>query len=184
MFLTEKQLESIGFKSIGKNVQISDKASIYSPHLIEIGDNVRIDDFCVLSPGQLLKIGSFVHIATYSSIIGKGKVILEDFTGISGRVSIYSSSDDYTGLGMTNPMVPNQYRRVTDGDIIIKKHSIVGAGTVILPNSILEEGVAVGALSLINGVYPAYNVYNGVPATKINKRHKKFLEYEKFIGNN
>jgi galactoside O-acetyltransferase len=157
---------------------------VYSPHLIEIGDNVRIDDFCILSPSTLLKIGSYVHIATYTSIIGKGKIILEDFTSISGRVSIYSSSDDYTGLGMTNPLIPIKYRRVTDGDVIIKRHSIVGAGTVILPNTILEEGVSVGALSLICGNYDEFNVYSGVPAKKINKRHKQFLKYEKFVRNN
>ncbi len=50
-FYTRKELERIGFKSIGENVLISDKTSIYSPQNISIGNNVRIDDYCVLSAG-------------------------------------------------------------------------------------------------------------------------------------
>ena len=50
-FYTREQLEKIGFKSIGENVLISDKTSIYSPQNISIGNNVRIDDYCVLSAG-------------------------------------------------------------------------------------------------------------------------------------
>ena len=46
--LSRLQLEDIGFKSVGKNVLISDKASIYGAGNISIGNNVRIDDFVVL----------------------------------------------------------------------------------------------------------------------------------------
>ena len=46
-FLTQTQLHNLGFKSLGQNVLISDKASIYSPELISIGSHVRIDDFCI-----------------------------------------------------------------------------------------------------------------------------------------
>jgi dTDP-4-amino-4,6-dideoxy-D-glucose acyltransferase len=184
MFYTNEQLLQIGFKSLGKNVLISNKASIYSPHLIEIGNNVRIDDFCILSPGSSLILGNYIHISCYASIIGKGRVFVEDFCGISGRVSIYSSNDDYTGLAMTNPMIPSSCRRVTDGDVYLKKHSIVGAGSIILPNSILHEGVSVSALSLINGECEAYSVYAGVPAKKIRNRLTKFLQYERLIDSN
>ena len=50
-FYSREQLEKIGFKSLGENVLISDKTSIYSPENISIGNNVRIDDFSVLSAG-------------------------------------------------------------------------------------------------------------------------------------
>lgn len=184
MFYTEQELQKIGFKSVGKNVLISDKCSIYSPQNIEIGDNVRIDDFCILSPSTNLKIGNYVHIGCYASIIGAGEVIIEDFAGISGRVSIYSSNDDYTGLYMTNPMVPKEYTKVTHAPVIIKKHSIIGAGSVVLPNTIVNEGVSVGSLSLLNGEYEEYSVYTGVPAKKIRNRQKRFLKYEQLIRNN
>ena len=70
--LSEQQLKEVGFKSIGKNVRISDKASIYGAQGIAIGDNVRIDDFVVLSAGAGgIDIGNYIHIAVFSTLIGQ-----------------------------------------------------------------------------------------------------------------
>ena len=55
-YLTQDQLLKLGFKSLGKNVKISDKAAIYDCNNLEIGNNSRIDDFCVIS-GKI-KIGT------------------------------------------------------------------------------------------------------------------------------
>ncbi len=62
-FLSQEALEQFNFKKLGSNVLISDKASIYSPELIEIDDCSRIDDFCVIS-GRV-SIGRNVHIAVF-----------------------------------------------------------------------------------------------------------------------
>ena len=43
-FYTRPELEQIGFASIGEDVFVSRKASIYSPSKISIGNKVRIDD--------------------------------------------------------------------------------------------------------------------------------------------
>jgi galactoside O-acetyltransferase len=179
MFLTKLELEQKGFKSIGENVLISNLASIYNAKNIEIGSNVRIDDFVILSPGISLKIGSYVHIACYSSIIGLGEVVLEDYVGISSRVSIFSSSDDYTGMAMTNPMIPIEYRKVTNGKVLIKKHSIIGTCSVILPNVTIGMGSSIYTQTLIKTDCEELGVYFGIPAKKIGNRLKKFLEYEK-----
>lgn len=183
-FLSEEQLHKLDFKSIGSNVLISEKASIYFPENVEIGNNVRIDDFCIISSSNKCKIGNYIHIGCYASIIGQGDVIIEDFCGISGRVSIYSSNDDYTGLYMTNPTVPSKYTGVTHGLVHIKKHSIIGAGSIILPNTILNEGTSVSALSLLSGELESFSIYSGNPAKKIAKRQKRFLKYEQFVTNN
>ena len=60
-YFSQEALKDIGFKSLGKNVKISDKASIYNPEKIELGDFSRIDDFCVIS-GRV-SIGKYVHVA-------------------------------------------------------------------------------------------------------------------------
>ena len=44
-YLSKQQLDRLGFRRIGNNVRISDKAAIYDPERIEIGDHSRIDDF-------------------------------------------------------------------------------------------------------------------------------------------
>src|SRR5207249_2610301 len=107
---------------------------------------VRIDDFCILSAGEKgIFLGSYIHIACYTSLIGKAAITLADYSNLSSRVSIYSSNDDYSGNYMTNPMVPPQFTNVDHRPVNIGRHCIVGSGTVILPGVTLEEGSAVGA---------------------------------------
>ena len=184
--LDEKSIETLGFASFGKNVKISDRASFYGTNRISLGDNVRIDDFCILSAGiGGIFIGNHIHIAAYSSLIGAGKISLLDFCNISSRVSIYSSSDDYSGCTMTNPTIPSEYTGVTHDSVFLGKHVIVGCGTVILPGVILEEGVAVGALSLVQKNCQAFGIYAGTPAKRIKERKRDLLKIEqRFITAN
>ncbi|OMQ23064.1 acyltransferase [Serratia oryzae] len=178
-FLTEEQLRNIGFFSIGTNVLISDKASVYGASRIKIGNNVRIDDFCVLSAGQGgIEIGSYIHIAVYSSLIGAGKIMVSDFCNISSKVAIYSSNDDYSGEYMTNPMVPSVFTNVTDDVVLLGKHVIIGSGSLVLPGTTLNEGVAIGAFSLVTSECEEFSIYAGVPAKKIKNRKRKLLELE------
>lgn len=178
-FLTEEQLKKIGFASVGENVLISEKASIYNPKNISIGSNVRIDDFCVLSAGEGgIEIGSYIHIAVYSSLIGAGRIALNSFCNISSRVSIYSSNDDYSGASLTNPMVSSEFTNVAHADVVIGKHVIIGSGTVVLPGVVLNEGVAIGALSLVNKSCEDFFIYAGNPARKIKERKRDLLTLE------
>lgn len=183
-FYTEHELKEIGFKSLGTNVLISRNSTIYKPENIEIGSNVRIDDFCVLSAGTSIKIGNYIHIGCSTSIIGKGEVILSDFCGISGHVCIYSSSDDYSGRFMTNPMVPEDLTNVTHAPVFIGKHVIIGCGSAILPGVTLEEGVAIGAMSLVQQDCKSFTIYYGNPLRKLIPRSDKCKELEQLINNN
>ena len=170
----------MGFASVGKDVEISDRASFYGASRIAVGNCVRIDDFCVLSAGERgISIGDNVHVAVYSSLIGAGRIALGNFSNISSRVSIYSSSDDYSGETMTNPTVPQEFKNVCDADVCLGRHVIVGCGSVILPGVTLEEGVAVGALSLIRTDCAAFGIYAGVPAQRIGERSRALLAVER-----
>lgn len=180
-FLSREELKSIGFSELGSNVFISDKVSFYNPKNISIGNNVRIDDFCVLSAGDGgIEVGDYIHIAVFSSLIGAGRIKLSDFVNISSRVSIYSSNDDYSGASLTNPMVPDKFKNVQSEDVMLNKHVIIGSGSVILPGVTLEEGSAVGALSLVAKDCEEFSVYSGVPAKRLKarKRDLKAVEQE------
>ncbi len=177
--LTREEIERMGFAAVGANVSISDRASFYNCAGVSIGNHVRIDDFCVLSAGVGgINIGDHVHVAVYSLLIGSGRITLSDFCNISSRVAIYSSSDDYSGATMTNPTVPREYTGVVHADVFFGKHVIVGSGSVILPGLILEEGVAVGALSLVNRDCRAFGIYAGNPAQWVKERKRDLLELE------
>lgn len=176
--LSRVALEQIGFASVGENVLISDKASFYGAESITIGNNVRIDDFCVLSAGEGgIVIGNYVHIAVFCSIIGSGKITLCDFSGLSSRVAIYSSNDDYSGEYMTNPTVPSKYTGVQSDDVLIGKHAIIGSGSVVLPGVVLEDGVAVAALSLVTKPCISFGVYSG--NRRIGERKRNLLTLER-----
>ena len=180
--LSYADINAMGFLFVGDNVQISSNASFYNASHISIGSNVRIDDFCVVAAGiGGVFIGNFVHIAVGSSLMGTGKISLSDYSGISSRVSIYSSSDDYSGASMTNPMIPIKYTNVVHADVFLGRHVIVGSGSVILPGVTLEEGVAVGALSLVNRNCEAFGIYAGNPARRIKERKRDLLELENFF---
>ena len=180
--LSREAIEALGFASVGESVQLSDRASFYGAARITLGNNVRIDDFCVLAAGVGgIVIGDYVHIAVSASLIGSGKITMSDFSGISSRVSIYSSSNDYSGATLTNPTVPSEYAGVTHADVFLGKHVIVGSGSVILPGVTLEEGVAVGALSLVHKRCEAFGIYAGNSARRIKGRKRDLLELERLF---
>jgi galactoside O-acetyltransferase len=177
--LSRTEIDAIGFAEVGDDVQLSEHARFYGASRIFLGNHVRIDDFCVLSAGSGgIHIGNHVHIALFSSLIGKGKIILSDYCNISSRVSIYSSSDDYSGESMTNPTIPEDYKNVLHASVSLGKHVIVGSGTVILPGVNLSDGVAVGALSLIKTDCPPFGIYAGSPAKRIKERSRALLDLE------
>ena len=172
-FYSDKELLFIGLKSFGRNVQISRKCSIYGASSINIGNNVRIDDFCILSGN--INIGSNIHIASYCGLFGSKGIILHDFSGLSSRVTIYTESDDYTGEGLTSPVIPLKYRIINSALIEIEKHALVGSGALILPGGNLKEGSVLGAMSLLKSTTESWYIYAGVPAKKLKIRKKEII---------
>lgn len=180
-FYDKEELEKIGFKKVGSNVLISRKASFYGVSDITIGNNVRVDDFCILS-GHI-ELGNYIHIAAYTALYGgKDGIIISDYANLSSRISVYSISDDYSGLTMTNPMVPEQYKNVESAPVLIGRHVIIGSSCVILPGSVLPEGAAVGCMSMVNKKLEPWNIYAGIPCRRIKERSRdlEMLE-QKFV---
>jgi galactoside O-acetyltransferase len=176
-FLTTKQLLNLNFKSLGENVLISDKVSLYNTKNISIGSNVRIDDFSILSAGDGgIIIGNFVHISCFTSLIGNEKIIIGDYCGISSRTSIYSSSDDYSGEFLFGPMISNDLKKVDSSPVIVQDYSIIAANCMIMPGVVIGEGVATGAFTFINKSLDSWSVYIGIPAKKIKDRKKNLLK--------
>lgn len=177
-FYSESELKQLGLKIYGTNVLISRKASIYGASQITIGSNVRIDDFCILS-GKIT-IENFIHIAAYSCLFGGHEGIeIKDYANISSRNAIYAINDDYSGMAMTNPMIPDKYKKVEEDKVIIGRHVIIGSGCTILPGVNLAEGSAFGSMSLINRSSEPWSINVGIPAKKIKDRSMNLLKIEK-----
>ncbi len=177
-YYSEEELKSFGFKSVGKNVFISKKASIYTPNKISISHDVRIDDFCFLVGD--VTIGNFVHLAPYASIhgTGGGTVTLKDFSGLSSYCTIYSGSDDYSGEVMTNPMVDGEFKKEKFSDVVLERHAVVGLHSVILPGAYIAEGCALGAMCMLSKPTDPWGIYTGIQAKRVKERSKNILKLE------
>lgn len=176
-YYSDQQLAAMGFRRLGRNVRISDKASLYNTDQMEIGDHSRIDDFCVLS-GRIT-IGAYCHITPMCLIAGGSPgVELSDFCTLAYGVKVFAQSDDYSGETMTNSLIPRHYKNETFQPVFLGRHVIVGTNAVVFPGVRIEEGCAVGAAALVNRSAEAWGIYRGIPARRTGERKRDLLALE------
>ena len=187
-YLSTKDLDLIGFKHIGINVLISDKASIYNPSKISIGSNVRIDDFAMLSAGEEgIDIGNFIHISCYATLIGHAKITLKDFVAISIKATILSSTADYSGEFVPSINGSENLEEFGEGltnviskPVVFETHSGLGAHSIVLPGVTVGMGSGIGTMSSVYKDIAPWGIYMGNPARFIKKRSDHaFKEMEK-----
>lgn len=177
-FYSKDELGSIGFACVGDNVKISRKTSIYGAEKISIGNNVRIDDFCVLSGN--IKIGSHIHISAFVALYGGGGIVMEDYTGISPRSTVYSAMDDFSGDYLIGPIHPSECININRGSVFIKRYSQIGTHCIIFPGVTIGEGSITGAMTLVTKDTLEWGVYVGQPARLLKQRKKGLLELVAF----
>ena len=172
-YYSDKELLSMGFKSVGKGCKISRNAKFYGISSISMGDNVRIDDFCIVSGN--VSFGSNIHVSPFVALYGALGIIFEDYTGISAHSVVYSAMDDFGGDYLVGPVHPVEFTNVTGGPVVIKKFSQIGVHCVVFPNLTIYEGCAIGACSLVRKSLDSWGIYVGVPAKKIKSRSNKMI---------
>lgn len=178
-FLDRAQLAEMGFAALGEYVKISAFARFYGAERIHIGSHVRIDDFCILSAGaDGIRIGDYVHLAPYAFLVGHAAIDLEDYTGLSWQAGIFSSSEDFSGRWMSNPTLPEAYRKPQHAPVRLQRHALVGAGSLIMPGVTVGEGAAIGAQSLVTKDCEPFKIYFGAPARPIKARRRDLLQLE------
>ena len=175
-FLSESELQSMGFRKLGKHVQISDKASIHNADQIEIGDYSRIDDFCVLS-GRIT-LARNVHIAVFCNLAGGELGIqIDAFSGLAYGATIFTQNDDYSGATLLGPTIPLEFRQQTvRKTVVVERFCNIGTHAVIVPGVTLREGTVVGVKSLVLRKTKPWTVYFGIPAKPLKKRSQGMLE--------
>jgi acetyltransferase-like isoleucine patch superfamily enzyme len=127
----------------------------------------------LLSGGEETQLGSFVHVGAFTSCVGGGRLTMEDFSGLSGGVRVYTGNEDYLGGCLTNPAVPAPFRVPIRGSVRIGKHAIVGANSVILPGVTIGEGAVVGANALVTKDCAPWTIHVGSPARPLRERPRE-----------
>jgi galactoside O-acetyltransferase len=177
---SREELESILGK-VGTEVKVHRSVVFFNPKNIFLASHVRIDCFCLLSGGsQGIRIGNYTHLGAATHLFGGGgEILIEDFSNVSSRVSLFTSNDDYIDGTMTNPWISKQFKKLSEGSIKLGKHAIIGCGSIILPDIEIGLGASIGALSLVNRNVEECAVVAGIPIRKIRMRDTQFLELEK-----
>lgn len=71
-------------------------------------------------------------------------ITIKDFAGISARVTMWAMTDDYSGEYLVGPTVPDEFRNVTGGEIVLDEYATIATGCTILPGVHIPVGAAVG----------------------------------------
>lgn len=173
-YFTPEELDALGIKA-GKGVQFSRYTKIYTAG-IEIGDYSRVDDGCILIGN--IRIGRRVHIAPYCVLYGRNTITIDDFSGFGAFSCFHTESDDYSGESIFGPQVPRELiSKKHYGPINIGKGVIGGTRCTYLPDISINDGVSIGAHSLVKNDCAEWTMYAGTPAKRIrdNSREAKKL---------
>ncbi len=149
-----------GAKHIGHNCFIARSAKVYTTHL-SIGDGSWIAGGAILRGhiilGKHCTINPFAHLA--------GAIKIGDGVRIAGMVSIYGFNHGYSRTD-----IPIYQQTLTSIGIDI------GAGCWIGANTVIVDGVKIGAHSIVAGGsvvtsdFPEYSIIGGCPARLIKSR--------------
>jgi acetyltransferase-like isoleucine patch superfamily enzyme len=159
---------------------IISKTARISP-LCDIEDSIRGSKI-IINDGTT--IDSFVKIKPVGGI---GDIIIGETSFINSGVVIYSGNGVRIGKNVMiaanctlapvnheyhdkNQKIINQKFAPSKGGIIIKDDVWIGANSVILDGTIIEEGAVIGAHSLVRGTLEPYTVYAGNPLKIIGHR--------------
>lgn len=150
-----------------------------------IGNHVAIDKGVYCSTN--IEIGDYVHISPYVTIIGGryGSFTAKGFNNIMAGARIICGSDRFDGSGLFGAMIPDwvgKGRQIIE-PVVMEEFSNIGTNAIVMPGSILRQGVLLAAGSLLIGDTEAWGVYKGNPAVLVKKIDKtKAIESAKLLG--
>ena len=135
-----------------------------------LGKHIAIDKgvYCTVNAN----IGSYTHISPYVTIIGgaKASFICEGVNNIMAGARLICGSDRFDSSGLFGALIPEKLKGTQIiKPIIMKRFSNVGTNAIILPGSVLEEGVLIAAGSLFYGKSEPWTIYKGNPAIAVKK---------------
>ena len=132
---------------VGNNIEIFDNAifEFGSASIVRIGDNFILSYGGIFCCQKKITIGNDVQIGEYTSI----------------RDTTHSHSRKFDSMRFAND---------SSLEILIGNNVWIGRGCIILPGTIIEDGVVVGANSIIKGILKSNWIYAGNPLKPIKLR--------------
>ena len=163
------------------NSQVDQTVVVYGDGPVVIGDRSRIDAGVVITAGPRgVYIGDNVHIARGCILAGgSGQIVFEDFSCSGADSKFFTASED-AFWGMTNPTIPEEFRRPKTGDIHIGRHALIYANVIICPGARIGDGAGVGAFTIVKSDIQSEEMVVGIPTRSIGKRNlSQMVDLEK-----
>jgi galactoside O-acetyltransferase len=165
-------MEESRFAERGKDVLIYPYVVWVKPETIHLKNEIIISEFVWILGGIKTLIGNFVHVSPYSSVVGGGVCILEDFVGLSAGARIITGSEMVEGEALTNPTIPSKYRAVERSFVHCERHVFLGTNVIIHPGVTVGEGAVIGSNSVVTKDVDPWTINMGSPSRKVGMREK------------
>lgn len=148
----------------GDGAVIHPLARVVNAQNLSLGDHSSIDDFAFVNAGDGTRIGRYVHIGSHVSVIGRGGMEVGDYAVIATGARVLTATDTFTDGARMSTRLPDEFRHVVVGRVVIARDAFVGAGAVVLPGITIGEGAVVGAGAVVTKDCDPWTIYTGVPA--------------------
>jgi acetyltransferase-like isoleucine patch superfamily enzyme len=160
------------FGSFGQRSLMQRPLLIQNPQFIHIGsgvlirDGIRMQSFQT-NPNRIpqLRIGDGTSIEQFNHIICHNRVIIGSNVALAPMCGILDAAHPW--MESTESTNPTEQVVDDDGFVEIGDSTLVGMGTIILPNVRIGKGCVIGANSVVTSDIPDYSVAAGAPARVI-----------------
>ena len=138
--------------------------------VIKFPDSITFGARCTVQAGAYIygsrnekpvRFGNYVLVSHGNTIMGEAGLEIGDFTHLGPHVSVVTQYGD----GKTDPCVPNP--TVKYAAISIGKGCWIGAGSIIMPGTILGDRTRVAPNSVVYGRWPDGQLLSGDPARSV-----------------
>jgi len=159
-------------KYLGAGVKIFPFAKIVNPEVVEIGDGSQIDDFILMNGGGGISIGKKNHFASFTSVVGGGVLITEEFVGVASGCRLVTGTHHYGDGKRISPLIAAEEQCVVRGKIVLRKDVFLGANVIVHPNVVIGEGAIIGSGSVVLCDVEPWTINVGAPARVVGSRPK------------
>ncbi len=141
------------FKGQPKHVAIGDDFTVYKNCIFEFGPDAHftVGLSCLLSYGVLIQ--------------NNDSIVIGDFVQVGEYTSIRDTTHSYQDID-----IPIKLQKDCSQPIVIGNNVWIGKNCIIMPGTIIEDGVIIGANSLVKGHLNKNNIYGGTPLKLLSKR--------------
>ncbi|GBD69208.1 hypothetical protein TEHN7118_2014 [Tetragenococcus halophilus subsp. halophilus] len=153
------------FKGLGGNLGIVLRYILLKGIAKKCGDNVSVHQNVYLLSPENMELGKNISIHPMCYLDATGGLVIGDEVSLAHGVTVMSTTHSYEDMD-----VPIKYQPISLKKTILKNNIWVGAKSTVLAGVIINDGVVVGASSVVTKIINKNFIVVGSPAKVLKKR--------------